>query len=73
MGRFTRGVTRARWAGRRAGPPGPVGPEGPRGPAGTQGSPDTAADILRKLLTVDGANSNLDADTLDGRMPLILS
>ncbi|MEE2789480.1 MAG: hypothetical protein VX589_19230 [Myxococcota bacterium] len=50
-----------------AGPAGPVGPAGPRGPAGTQGSPDTPADILRKLLTVDGSDSGLDADTLDGR------
>jgi hypothetical protein len=26
----------------------------------------TAADVLSKLLTVDGAGSGLDADTLDG-------
>lgn len=31
------------------------------------GSPDTPADILAKLVTVDGPGSLLDADTLDGR------
>jgi hypothetical protein len=30
------------------------------------GSPDTPADILAKLVTVDGAGSGLDADMLDG-------
>lgn len=30
------------------------------------GSPDTPADILAKLVTVDGTGSGLDADTLDG-------
>ena len=54
-----------------AGPPGPqgnAGPTGATGPAGTpgaNGSPDTAAQILAKLLGVDGPGSNLDADTLD--------
>ena len=52
------------------GPIGPTGPEGPTGPAGADGadgSPDTAAQILTKLLTVDGTGSNLDADLLDGQ------
>ena len=35
---------------------------------GTGGS-DTAQEILTKLLTVDGAGSGLDADTLDGMTP----
>ena len=47
-----------------AGPPGPIGPVGPPGP---QGSPDTAAQVLAKLVTVDGSGSGLDADLLDGQ------
>jgi hypothetical protein len=45
------------------GPPGPVGSIGPQGPAG---SPDTPAQVLGKLLTVDGPGSGLDADEVDG-------
>lgn len=45
---------------------GPVGPAGPAGPPGPVGSPDTAAQVLGKLLDVDGASSQLDADLLDG-------
>lgn len=48
------------------GPEGPMGPQGPQGIQGPQGSPDTAAQILAKLITVDGTGSGLDADTLDG-------
>lgn len=33
---------------------------------GPAGSPDTAADVLTKIKTVDGSGSGLDADTLDG-------
>jgi hypothetical protein len=40
---------------------------GPAGPPGADGSPDTAAQILAKLVTVDGAGSTLDADLLDGQ------
>ena len=58
-----------------AGPQGPVGPVGPVGPQGiagaaggqgAQGSPDTPAQVLAKLLSVDGANSGVDADVVDG-------
>ena len=55
-----------------AGPTGPTGPtgatgsQGPQGPAGADGSPDTAAQVLAKLVTVDGPGSGLDADKLDG-------
>ena len=49
-----------------AGPTGPTGATGPQGPAGADGSPDTAAQVLAKLVTVDGAGSGLDADLLDG-------
>ncbi|WP_375568358.1 tail fiber domain-containing protein [Seohaeicola saemankumensis] len=45
---------------------GPAGPTGVQGPAGADGSPDSAAQILAKLVTVDGAGSGLDADLLDG-------
>ncbi len=45
------------------GAPGPQGPAGDRGPAG---SADTPAEVLAKLLTVDGRGSGLDADLLDG-------
>ena len=38
-------------------------------PGGGGGSPDTAAQVLAKLLTVDGAGSGLDADLLDGMTP----
>ena len=48
------------------GPTGPTGATGPQGPAGADGSPDTAAQVLAKLVTVDGAGSGLDADLLDG-------
>jgi hypothetical protein len=40
--------------------------KGPVGPAGPAGSPDTAAQVLAKVATVDGAGSGLDADSLDG-------
>ena len=50
-----------------AGPEGPQGPQGPQGAPGTDGSPDTAQQILDKLLTTDRPGSNLDADTLDGQ------
>ena len=46
---------------------GPAGPAGPPGAAGGNGSPDTPAQVLGKLVQVDGADSTLDADTLDGR------
>lgn len=49
------------------GPQGPQGDPGPAGPTGPAGSPDTAAQVLAKLITVDGAGSNLDADLLDGQ------
>ncbi|MEZ4472881.1 MAG: hypothetical protein R3F60_19265 [bacterium] len=49
-----------------AGAPGPAGPQGPAGPAGGNGSPDTPAQVLGKLVQVDGAGSGLDADLLDG-------
>ena len=49
-----------------AGPQGPQGPQGPAGAAGSDGSADTGAQILAKLAAVDGANSGLDADTVDG-------
>jgi hypothetical protein len=49
-----------------AGPQGATGATGPQGPAGTNGSSDTAAQVLAKLITVDGAGSGLDADLLDG-------
>jgi hypothetical protein len=58
-----------RWvgpAGNLEGPAGPEGPQGPAGPAGGNGSADTPAQVLAKLVQVDGANSGLDADRLDG-------
>ncbi|HYH58916.1 MAG TPA: hypothetical protein VD790_06815 [Thermoleophilaceae bacterium] len=41
-------------------------PAGPTGPTGPAGSPDTADEVLTKLLTVDGSGSGLNADALDG-------
>ena len=49
-----------------AGPVGPTGATGPQGPAGADGSPDTAAQVRAKLVTVDGSGSGIDADLLDG-------
>ena len=49
------------------GPQGATGQPGAAGATGPQGSPDTAAQILTKLLTVDGPASGLDADQLDGQ------
>ena len=49
-----------------AGPSGPTGATGPQGPAGADGSPDTAAQVRAKLVTVDGSGSGIDADLLDG-------
>jgi hypothetical protein len=46
---------------------GAQGPMGPQGLPGADGSPDTAAQVLAKLITVDGAGSGLDADLLDGQ------
>lgn len=37
-----------------------------QGQPGTDGSPDTPAEVLAKLIQVDGSGSGLDADTLDG-------
>lgn len=57
------------------GPKGDAGPQGPKGDPGEpgakgdpgqDGSPDTPAQVLAKLLTVDGSSSGIDADTLDG-------
>lgn len=48
------------------GPRGPRGPEGPPGAAGGDGSPDSPDQVLGKLVQVDGSNSGLDADLLDG-------
>src|SRR4051812_19539726 len=48
------------------GSPGPAGVAGPTGAAGPAGSPDTPAQVLAKLVQVDGAGSTLDADTLEG-------
>jgi hypothetical protein len=48
------------------GPQGPDGPAGPAGPAGQDGSPDTPAEVLAKLLGVDGPGSGISADFLDG-------
>lgn len=48
------------------GVPGATGATGDTGAAGADGSPDTAAQVLAKLLTVDGSGSLLDADLLDG-------
>jgi hypothetical protein len=49
-----------------SGPTGATGSQGPQGPAGADGSPDTAAQVLAKLATVDGPGSGLNADKLDG-------
>lgn len=49
-----------------AGPVGPQGVAGVAGAAGQNGSPDTPAQVLAKLVQVDGAGSTLDADLLDG-------
>jgi hypothetical protein len=43
---------------------GQPGPQGLQGPAG---SPDTPADVLAKLIQVDGGGTGLDADLLDGQ------
>ena len=48
------------------GPQGPTGPAGADGATGPAGSPDTAAEVLTKIKTVDGAGTGLDADLLDG-------
>jgi len=48
------------------GPQGPQGLKGDQGDPGVDGSPDTAAEVLAKLITVDGTSSGLDADLLDG-------
>ncbi len=45
---------------------GPTGRTGATGPVGPAGSPDTPAQVLTKLLTVDGSGSGLDADKLAG-------
>ena len=48
---------------------GPTGPTGPTGRTGPVGSPDTGAQVLAKLATVDGAGSGLDADLFGGQSP----
>ena len=51
------------------GEPGAEGPAGPQGEPGAAGSPDAPLDILAKLVTVDGEDSELDADLLRGLTP----
>jgi len=51
------------------GAPGANGTNGTNGTDGTDGSPDTAAQVRDKLTTVDGPDSGLDADLVDGRAP----
>jgi len=46
---------------------GPQGSTGSTGATGPAGSPDTAAQVLTKVKTVDGSGSGLDADLLDGQ------
>lgn len=64
--RSKKALATAREALEKGGPPGPAGPAGPTGPPGPAGSPDTGAQVLGKLLDVDGPSSQLDADLLDG-------
>jgi len=52
---------------------GTVGATGPTGMTGAQGSADTAAQVLAKLITVDGAGSGLDADLLDGQSSAVFA
>jgi hypothetical protein len=47
-------------------PQGEQGPPGVPGTPGANGSPDSANDVLAKLLGVDGSGSGLDADLLGG-------
>ncbi|MDO8210365.1 hypothetical protein [Conexibacter sp. CPCC 206217] len=61
-----RGTTGPAGAQGPAGSQGAVGPTGPTGPVGPNGSADTPAEVLAKLLTVDGPGSGLDAEFLDG-------
>ena len=61
-----KGDTGATGAAGATGPKGDTGATGPQGPAGADGSPDTAAQVRAKLITVDGAGSGIDADLLDG-------
>jgi len=49
------------------GPKGDTGSQGPQGSQGPAGSPDTAAEVLAKLLLVDGPGSGLNADLLGGQ------
>jgi hypothetical protein len=68
----------------KAGVPGPIGAQGLSGATGATGatgaagatglpgragSPDSAAQVLAKLATVDGSGSGLDADLLGGQSP----
>lgn len=56
-----------------AGPAGPMGPQGfmgPQGPKGEQGSPDTAADLVKKLQSLTG-DDRLDISAIKGLEVLI--
>jgi hypothetical protein len=70
-----RALSRANLALARGGPQGPAGAQGLQGSKGDQGlpgaggSPDTPAQVLSKLIQVDGSGSGLDADLLDGLGP----
>ncbi len=43
------------------------GTQGPPGATGPAGSPDSAQQVLDKLLTVDGSGSGIDSDAIDGK------
>jgi len=61
------GATGAAGADGADGATGPTGSTGATGATGAAGSPDTAAQVLTKVKTVDGSGSGLDADLLDGQ------
>ena len=65
--RGPRGPAGAPGADGEDGADGTDGVDGEDGIDGDDGSPDTAAQVLAKLLTVDGSGSALSADELDGQ------
>jgi Collagen triple helix repeat (20 copies) len=62
-----KGDTGAQGAPGAKGDTGAAGATGATGAVGASGSPDTPAQVLAKLLTVDGTGSGLDADLLQGQ------
>ena len=67
MGRQVNADLKVRQVGRGCGTSRASGQDGAQGAVGADGSPDTPAQVLGKIVQVDGAGSTLESDLIDPR------